>query len=37
MDATVLPVEATNVTASAGDGHESRFSHHGRQTRAKRS
>ena len=27
VDAAVLPVDATNVAASAGDGHESRFSH----------
>jgi hypothetical protein len=28
VDATVLPVDATNVAASAGDSHESRFSRH---------
>ena len=28
MDATVSPVDATDVAASAGDGHKSRFSHH---------
>ena len=27
VDATVLPVDATNVAASAGDGHEGRLSH----------
>ena len=28
MHSAVLPVDATNVAASAGDGHKSRFSHH---------